>query len=271
MPSTAELLSRAVDRSGELLPLAVVPLASTFLHWRRVGELLESTGRLFSVTFGFPRDVTTLWSFLNVQAEGLSLSLSPLETLAALPTFVGRALLVATVAGLLAAGYLGRIRAAVDGQDRSFLACVRAYAVPLVGFGYLETGVLLAAAAAGLVARPLVIPLVLGALVLAYLFYATPYLVVTADLSLVPALARSFDLAVSDGRYLGFFLGYVLANAVASVPISAVAFTGPPGVALAAVIAAPVALVLNTATLLFVRSLGGREGGPAQSNMPVDM
>lgn len=270
MPSTTELLSGAVDRAGELLPLAVVPLVATLLHTGRLRELLAPSDRVFSVTFGFPRDVTTLWSFLNVHAEGIALT--PVGAAVTAPAFVGRMLAVATVAGLLAAGYLGTIDAVLDGERRDFLASVRAYAVPLLGLGYLEAAVVLGIAGAGLVAGPLILPLVVGAMGLAYLFYATPYLVVTADLSLGPALARSLNLAVSDGRYLGFFLAYVLVNAAASVPVSLLAFNyGPVGVALAAVVAAPVALVLNTATLLFVRSLDVRESAPAQSNMPVDM
>ena len=52
----------------------------------------------------------------------------------------------------------------------------------------------------------------------AYLFFATPYLLVTEGLSLVPALSKSLDLATSDEQFLFFFLQYVLVSAAVSVP-----------------------------------------------------
>ena len=125
----------------------------------------------------------------------------------------------------------------------------------------------------GIVAPPLLVVFAVGFLVLAYLFFATPYLVVVAELTLASALRRSVELATGDGRVLGFFLGYVLVSAILSVPISMLAFSsGLVGVAAAVVASTPAALLLNVATLLFVRDLVAEPASPTQSsNMPVDM
>lgn len=265
MPSS-DWLSRTFEHSERVWPLAAVPLVATVLDVARLHTLLDNTDRVFSVTFGVPRPVSTLWSFVNAQPEGVSVGAFGLDSVA---PFVGSLLVYGVVSGALAAGYLGSIDDALDGCY-DFFAAVRRYAVPLVGFSLLEAGVGIALVAAGLVAIPLLVVVGVALLVLAYLFFTAPYLVVVEDRSLVPALGRAFDLATGTSRVPAFFLGYVVVSAVCSVPISWVAFNTPPlGVALAVLVSAPLALLLNVATLLFVRDLVG--AGQPSSNIPVDM
>jgi hypothetical protein len=284
-PSPADsLLSRTVEHTAHVWPLVVVPLVATLLEVGRLRALLRTADpapapangdttrvvisepdRLFSVTFGVPRPVSTLWSFVNAQPEGVSTGAVGFDSVA---VFVVALLVASVVSGLLAAGYLGSIDAALDGRF-DFLAAVRSYGRPLVGFSLLEAGVSLLLVAVGLVALPLVVVVGTALFVLAYLFFTTPYLVVVDDLGLAPALRRAFELATSEGRVLGFFVGYVVVSALLSVPISALAFAAPPvGVALAVLVSAPVALLLNVATLLFVRDLVRAQ---SSSNIPVDM
>lgn len=268
MPSIIGWLGRAAEPFDRLLPLALVPLVATLLDVGRLAELLEPDDRVFSVTFGVPRAVTTLWSFLNVQAQGVSLG--PVGLAALSPAVVLATVASVVVTALLAAGYLGSIDACLDGEYE-FVAELRRYARPFVGLGVLQAAVGIGVLAPAILFPPLLVPAFAVVLGLAYLFFAAPYLIVTDGLSLVPALRKSYGVATADGRCLGFFLGYVVVNAVASVPVSWLAFNyGPAGVALAVLVVAPVALLLNTATLLFVRSLSAGDGG-AQSNMPVDM
>lgn len=285
MPSDS-LFSRSVQHAARVWPLAVVPLVATLLDVGRLRRLLapptpaptndDSIGvvvsepdRVFSVTFGVPRPVSTLWSFVNAQSNGLSAGPAGFDSVV---VFAVAFLVSAVVSGLLAAGYLGSIDAALDGRF-DFLAAVRSYARPLVGFTLLEAAVGLLLVGVGIVALPLVVVVAVGLFVLAYLFFATPYLIVVADIGLAPALGKSFELATTEGRVLGFFVGYVVVSAVLSVPISALAFAAEPvGLALAILVSAPVALLLNVATLLFVRDVVDEPGAPVQSssNMPVD-
>lgn len=281
MPSDS-LLSRSVEHATRVWPLAVIPLVATLLDVGRLRSLLQPAtpapqpgdttrvvisepDRLFSVTFGVPRPVSTLWSFVNAQPNGVSTGAAGFDSVA---VFVAALLVTSVVSGLLAAGYLGSIDAALDGRF-DFVAAVQAYGRPLVGFSLLEAAVGLLLFAAGIVAFPLVVLAGIAVFGLAYLFFATPYLVVVADLGLVPALGRAFELATTEGRVLAFFLGYVVVSAVLSVPISALAFAAEPaGLALAVLLSAPVALLLNVATLLFVTDLVTEP--QSSSNIPVD-
>lgn len=268
MPSVSEFAAAAVDRSLAVLPLAAVPLVVTLLDVERLRVLLPTDDRVFSVTFGFPRDITTLWSFLNVTADGVSVGPVGGEFTA---EFLAATVVGVVASSLLAAGYLGSIDASLRG-NYDFLREVREHARPFLGFGFLEAGVGLLVVAVGLFARPLLLPAVVAGLVLAYLFFAMPYLVVTEGRGLADALGRCFDLSTSDGRYLGFFVAYVLVSAALSVPVSYAAFNfGSVGVAAALLVVAPLALVLNVATLLFVRSLGEPSADAGQSNIPVDI
>ncbi|WP_255149535.1 hypothetical protein [Halorarius halobius] len=270
MPSNS-LPARAFDLAGRVWPLAAVPLVVSLLDVARLRSLLSNTDRMFSVTFGFPRAVSSLWSFVNAQPSGVG---GP-ATLADVPVFAVSLVVSAVVGGLLAAGYLGSIDAAVDGEY-DFVNAVRAYGRPLVGFSLLEAvaGVI-GVGAALLAGMGAVVAAVLVLVVLAYLFYTAPYLVVVDDQRLVPALRRAASLATNDARVVGFFLAYLVVSAVVSVPVSSVAFAAPPvGVAVAVLVTAPLSLLLNVATLLFVRDLtaGGQSSdSPSASNMPVDM
>lgn len=281
------LLSRTVDHAARVWPLAFVPLVATVLDVGRLRSLVRpprppasggeatppvvvtETDRVFGVTFGVPRPVSTLWSFVNARPDGVTAGPPGFDSVA---VFAVVLLASAVVSGLLAAGYLGSIDAALDG-DYDFIAAVRSYGRPLVGFSLLEAGVGILLVGVGLAAPPLVVVVGTSLFVLAYLFFAAPYLVVVSDVGLVPALGRAFRLATTDRRVLAFFVGYVLVSAGLSVPISALAFAVEPiGAALAVVVSAPVALLVNVATLLFVRDLVGPPAdGQSRSNIPVDM
>lgn len=270
MPSDS-LPARTADRTARVWPLALVPFVVSLLNVARLQTLLANTDRVFSVTFGFPRPVSTLWSFVNARQSGVGAPATPAE----LPLFVASLVVSAVVTGVLAAGYLGSIDAAFD-DEYDFLDGVLEHGRPLVGFALLEAVAGVVGVGAGLLAgTAAVVAALLVLAALAYLFYTAPYLVVVADRRLVPALRRAASLATNDARVLGFFLGYLAVGAVISVPVSAVAFTAPPGsVAVAALVAAPLALLLNVATLLFVRDLvadGQSSDSASASNMPVDM
>lgn len=265
MPSRS-LPARTCQHARRVWPLVVVPLVVTLLDYGRLTALLANTDRVFSVTFGLPRAVSSLWSFVNAQPDGVSVEPS---AFGGFGSFLVAAVVSAVVGGLLAAGYLGSIDAALDG-DYDFRRATRRYAPRLIAYALLETGVGLLLFVPAMAARALLPVVAIGLFALAYLFFATPYLVVIEDSPLLAALRQAGALAVGEARVLAFFLAYLLVSAGLSLPISWVAFRQPPtGVGLAVVLAAPLALLLNVATLLFVRDLVDA-GSPTPAVRRVD-
>lgn len=92
----------------------------------------------------------------------------------------------------------------------------------------------------------LAIPL---SLLLGYLFYATPFLIVLRDDDLLPALRRSYALATEGGPHLRFaadYCGLVVAGSLLATLV--VATLGVVGVVLGAVAVAQLSLALAFAT-----------------------
>lgn len=274
------LLEAAWSRE-RLRPLAVVPFLVSFAYVDNLRRLGRIDGTHFGVSFGFPQPVTTVWTFVNVPQHGSGVNLPSPHEIVLFPV-------VAVLLGVIGAGYLGSIDAGLDGPY-DFPDAVRAYAVPLVGFEFLRLAVVAVLGVVALVSLPLVLPLLVVLLVVAYLFYAAPYLVVAADVGLVDGFRRSFALAADGGPYLEFFVKYLLAVAVVSLAATPLVVNlGLPGAIIGALLLALPALTLNVATMLFVRSLVvGQPSSdrtlvgpnpdthhgptpPGQSNSPVD-
>jgi hypothetical protein len=252
MVSLPALLSRASEHLGSLRPLAVVPFALAVVPVEKFRRIAESGADLrFGISFGFPTPVATAWDFLSLPsaAPGLNLPTASLGTTTLL-VFV-----VAVLSALLGAGYLGSIRRELAGLDRAFGVDARRYFGPFLGFELINLALVLASVAAALAALPLALVFVLALFVFAYLFYATPYLVVVQGVDLPTALRRSYGYAVSGGEYASFFLQYLVAAAIVSVVATPLFTTSIPGAALGTLVLAPVALLFDTATMLFVRDL----------------
>jgi hypothetical protein len=254
MVSLTALLSEAAERTDRTLPLAAVPMVVSLLAVDRLRRVARFDGINFGISFGFPSAVTGGWTFLSLPSGPGGLTVTPAAPGQFLLASVAGTLLTAA----LGAGYLGSLRRAVAGEKRQFLADVRAYFLPIL---LLQVGVFLA----GLVflGAALVTPLLLVfvlplLLVLAYLFYAAPYLVVTGDRSLVPALRASYRYANAGGPYASFFGRYLALTALVSV-VATPPFTslGVGGAVAGMVLLAPVGLLFDDATMSFLRDLDG--------------
>ena len=93
-------------------------------------------------------------------------------------------------------------------------------------------------------------------LVLSYLFYATPYLLVVADAPVGEALGRSYEWALAGGPYFAYGVAYLLfVAAVSAAGTVVVVNLGAVGILLGAVASAPVALALTFATTEFVAEM----------------
>lgn len=279
MVNLIALLSRAREYFGSLLPLAVVPLVLAAVSVEKFRRIAASNADFrFGVSFGFPTTVSTSWDLLSLPnaAPGLNLPTRSVETTAL-------AMLAAAVfSALLGAGYLGSVRRELAGVERAFATDVRTYFAPLLGFELVNLTLVLAAVATALVALPLSLAFVLLLFAFAYLFYATPYLVVVEGIDLPAALRRSYGYATSSRGYASFFVQYLVAVGLVSVVATPLFTNSVPAAALGVVVLAPVALLFDTATMLFVRDLTGAAGRPdprdsdvgsspsGQSNMPVE-
>jgi hypothetical protein len=90
----------------------------------------------------------------------------------------------------------------------------------------------------------------LGYLVVAYLFYPVPYLVVLRDTGLVAAARASYALAVGGGAYLSYTAGIALFVFVVSPVVTVVVVNAPVvGVPIGIVAGGVLGLAVNTATM----------------------
>lgn len=254
------LLDDAVSRFDRLLVLALVPLASTFLRTGNVSRVLGPHDKVLSVSFGFPLPLVDLWSFVDPPnlTGGVNVDLptgvavdptGPALAVGLLWAFVALVLYVVLL-GLLTAGYLGSIREGLDAGGFDFSANVRRFGPRLVGYQLVLLAAFLTLFLPALLAPPLVVLALPGVFAVGYILYPAPYLLILRDLPLWTALSEGVDLALGLGGVASYFLQFLVFSTV----LSAVVLNGGPvGFLVGAVGAAPLALALNVATMLFFR------------------
>ncbi|MFC7044520.1 hypothetical protein ACFQH6_03045 [Halobacteriaceae archaeon GCM10025711] len=252
MRSFRALLTAAWGRLDELLPLAAVPLVSTLLGVDKVRRIVAFDGFHLGVQFNFPLPLVDLWTFVSLPTES-GVHVSP--SLSLLPVVV-------LVESALTAGYLGGIHRYLRDGEYAFLADVRRYFLRFLGFNALVWGSVAVAGALAVQTMTPALLLVVGLVgfVLAYLFFGAPYLFVVADAGFVDGLARSYSFARDEPAYTRYAVAYLLFVAVASVVTTAVvANLGLFGVAVGALVTAPLSLALSVATVAFVADLANDE------------
>ncbi|MEF8757080.1 MAG: hypothetical protein V5A33_02475 [Halobacteriales archaeon] len=248
------------DRVGTVWPrvrphleLALVPALTSLLAIENIRRVTQSDGFTIGATFRFPAPIIDLWTFVNVPApQAGGLFVSPL--VAFFPVLL-------VVEGLIAAGYLGSVEATLRSGTYDFVDSVRRYGVRIVIYTVLWNGVVFLL---GLLAVANPVFILVGIVLflwLSYRLYATPYLIVTRDLSLGAALERSWGWGREGGEYFRFGVGYLLTVAAISiVGTFFVTTTGLVGVIVGVLVAAPLGLAFTAATMAFVReySIVGR-------------
>ncbi len=259
MVSLIALLSEAAERTDRTLPLAAVPLVVSLLAVDKLRRVAGFDGVNFGVSFGFPSAVTGGWTFLSLPSGGPGMTVYPSN----LPSFAVATAAATLVTAALGAGYLGSLRRAIAGKQRQFLADTRAYVAPLLLFQAASLAASLTFVGAALVSPALLVVVVPVLVALAYLFYATPYLVVTGDRSVVSALSASYGYATEGGEYASFFLRYLAATAVVSLPaVPLFTSLGLIGSLAGMVVLAPVGLLFDDATMAFLRDLDSAASVP---------
>lgn len=249
--SFVERLEDGWERALDHLALAVVPLVSSLLAVDNVRRVLEYRGAHFGLTFRFPTALPDLWTFVSVPSEGPGVHVSP--TLYLLPVLI-------LAQSVLVAGLLGSIFEILQTGEYDFPANATEYFAPVLVYQALVGAASFATFGVAVAAFPLaalLVPAILVAfLVLSYLFYATPYLLVVADDSVDEALGRSYEWALAGGPYFAYGGSYLLfVVAVSLVGTAVVVNLGPIGILLGAVVSAPVGLALTFATTEFVTEM----------------
>jgi hypothetical protein len=278
-PSTTSYFSAGVDVLASRPWLALVPLVAGLLSV----DQLERAARAdvtMQINFGLPTPVAGVWTFLNAPTEsGVSVFGYSSTAVANRPELLVTGIGVAggslLLVGLLTAVYLGSIDDALAGRSSDPVENLRRYAPVTLAFAALQVCFLLVLLvlgggilAAGAIATALFVPVFVVALVGYYLLAPGVYAGVAADLGPRRAFRRGARIALT-ADYVVFALAYAALVAVCSVPLSSMAFSaGLPSILLTALVAAPVGLALNAATMAFVRyRVGEANDGPRP---PVD-
>ena len=254
MPSITTRLTDASERLSEhgLWLFAVIPLLSSILGFSNARKLLAADISFHvGITFGFPLPVTDPWSFVSTSVGGGAQVTGP-----ATPAAIGLLAIGIVIQSILLAGYLGGVRDGLRGEHPDFVGAVQSQFVPFLGFSIvlltLAVPPMLFALASGSLTAVVLLWLPVYVLI-SYLFYATPYLIVLHDVGLGRALRWSLSLATGGGEHLRYALGYAVLVAVVSVPATVVvANLGVLGILLGIFVLSPVGLVFDTATLLFI-------------------
>jgi hypothetical protein len=257
MPDFATRLADGWRRVLDALPLALVPLLFALTDVNKLQSVIAVDGFHVGFRLGTPISVVTLWQFVSLPQSGVNVDPGvPLETL---PVVVVTVPVLLVVQAALSAGYFGSVADHLETGEYRFVANAAAYFLPFLVLTVAPVVLLLplALGLVGLGAAPrsggLLVLAVVAFVLLAYLFYATPYLVVLRDTGVLSAARGSYALAVSGGPYLAYAAGVAL-FVLAVSPVATVVVVNIPvlGLPLGLLVGSVLGLALNTATMRFV-------------------
>ena len=245
--------------------LAVVPILFALLNTNKIQALTSFDGGHIGFKFGLPVSVVTIWQFVSVPKSGVAVETSlPIEML---PVAILTVPALLVVQATVTAGYFGSLRNALDEAPYDFVQNCRQYFLPFVVLTVLPFIALLPLAVGvfgigTLTGRPsgavlvILLPGMLAVVLVAYLFYATPYLIVLRDIGLLNAARQSYTFAMQGGPYFayagGFFLFVFLVSPVATGVVVNVPLVGLP---VGVIGGGALGLGANFATMRFVADL----------------
>ncbi len=266
MPGFTTRLADGWQRALDALPLALVPLVLGLADVEKMRSVVAFDGLHVGVRLGLPVSVVTLWQFVSVPQSGVNVDAGvPLD---ALPVAVVTVPLFLLAQAGLAAGYFGALADHLRSGEYRFVDGMREHFVPFLVLTVLPVLALLPVAlgvfglgAAGGRSTALLALAVLGVpafVLLSYLFYATPYLVVLRETGVLDAARGSFALAVGGGPYLAYAAGVALFVLVVSPLMTALVVTVPlVGLPVGLLGGSVLGLALNAATMRFVADVDG--------------
>lgn len=257
MPSFTTRLADGWQAALEHAPLALVPVVTAALATEKIQQVATFRGAHFGLRLGLPVGIVDVWQFVSVPNETVGVGLPLPEAIPLLVVVFPVAILLQAA---LAAGYFGSLAVALETGRFDFGANVRRHFWPFLVYTLLPVVVIAPLAIVGLAdlraLAPLIVVLVPAFIVAAYLFYATPYLVVLRGTDIVSAFRASYELATAGGPYFRYAAGYAGFVVATSLVMTAVVVNlGLFGVAIGTLVAAPVGLACNAATMRFVADI----------------
>lgn len=246
------LLDDAATTARSVPHLAVLPAIATLLAYENVVKT-ASAGPGGGMKFPMPAALPDLWTFVSVPNTGRSFELG-VPLLLAPVFFVLQAALVA--------GYLGSIDTVLEAEIPDFAKHVAANTLPVLGVQIVVFALSVASFGFAFVGGMALAPLsVLLGLVVGYLLWAAPILVIVRDHGVGEALVASASHAPNGGRYSAFTAGYLVAGIVVSLLLSTLVRGRPLLLVLATIVLAYPLLIVSVATVKVVKSLPRVEAG----------
>ncbi|WP_380678209.1 hypothetical protein [Salinigranum sp. GCM10025319] len=260
MPGFTTRLADGWQRALGSLSLALVPLVIGLTNVGKARSIAAFDGVHVGFRVGVPASVVTVWQFVSVPQTGVNVD--PGVPVDALPVAVVSVPLLLVVQAALAAGYFGCLADDLAGDELRFVGNVADYFVPFLVLTVLPVLVLFpvalglfgvgGATAGTSTLLPLVLVGIVAFLVVSYLFYLTPYLVVLRDVGVLAAARGAYGLAVAGGPYLRYTAGVALFVLVLSPVVTVVVVNVPVvGLAVGHVAGSVVGLALNVTTMRF--------------------
>lgn len=257
MPDLTTRLSTAWREGRDHLGLAVVPALVALLSVRKIKRVAAFTGAHFGIAFELPTPVPSVWTAVSLPTQTPTPVGAPFD-----PTLLAVLPVAVLVRAVLTAGFLGSLREIAASGTYDFTASVRRYVIQFLLYHavvtLLGTGFVLLAGSGTLAGGTAVLGIaavvaLFGVVVLSYLFWATPFLLVTREADLLSAFRGSYALATAGGPYFAYSAGYLGVVIALSIPTTVVVVNlGLAGIVLGAVAFAPIALMLALATLRFI-------------------
>lgn len=280
MPAFTTRLSEGWERALQHLPLAGIPILLALFNTNKLLAVLRFDGGHIGFKFGLPVSVVTVWEFVSVPNSGVSVNTGvPVE---ALPIAIVTVPVLLLVQAVLTAGYFGSIRNTLYGEPYEFIPNSKRYFVPFVIITGIPTllllpfaaGVIGSGALGGGFGGPSVVLLLLGVVgfvILGYLFYPVPYLVVLQQTGVVVAARRSYTLATQSGPYFAYTAGFVL-FVLAVSPIFTVLVVNIPviGLPVGIIAGGVLGLAVNSMTMRFISDIDFDSTNPLSWNTETE-
>ncbi|MFC6873501.1 hypothetical protein [Halobellus marinus] len=230
--------------------------------------ILRFDGGHIGFKFGLPVSVITVWQFVSVPNSGVNVNTGlPIEFL---PVAIVTVPALLVVQAVLTAGYFGSIRNSLYGELYAFVLNCKRHFIPFLIITSLPTLLLLPLAAGiigtsavtgGFGGTTFVILLValVGFVILGYLFYPVPYLIVLHQTGVVDAAQRSYALATQGGPYVSYTAGFALFVLGISPIATALVLNIPViGLALGIIGGGILGLAANIMTMRFIADIASK-------------
>ena len=265
MPKFTTRLTDGWERALQHLPLAGIPILFALFNTNKLLAILRFDGGHIGFKFGLPVSVITVWQFVSVPNSGVNVNTGlPIEFL---PVAIVTVPALLVVQAVLTAGYFGSIRNSLYGEPYAFVLNCKRHFIPFLIITSLPTLLLLPLAAGvigtsavtgGFGGTTFVILLVaiVGFLILGYLFYPVPYLIVLHQIGVVVAAQRSYALATQGGPYVAYTTGFALFVLGVS-PIATALVVNVPviGLAIGIIGGGVLGLAANMMTMRFIADI----------------